>query len=410
MPAFSVMIKPAGPMCNLACRYCFYTEKKSLYPRSGSYRMSEEVLEAFVRQYLNSQEVPEVQFCWQGGEPTLAGIEFFRRTVALQKRYSDGKKVTNAFQTNGILLNDEWCRFFTERDFLVGLSIDGPREVHDRYRCDRQGRGTFDAVMRAVATLKRHGIRFNTLTVVNDVNVRQPLAVYRFLKEIGDGFMQFIPLVERRPNEEARALGLNLGLPPLPGQEYQDMDIMPWSVHPARLGEFYVQIFDEWVRHDVGRYFVQLFDEALGSWLGVGTALCQFAPTCGRTVALEHHGDLYACDHYVYPEYMLGNILTEPLPQLLASERQRRFGRHKLDLLPNECLSCAVRFACNGDCPKHRFARTADGQPGLSYLCPAYKRIFTHMDPYMQCMARLLAAGRSPADVMALVRELDSRK
>jgi uncharacterized protein len=410
MPAFSVMIKPAGPMCNLACTYCFYAEKKSLYPRSESYRMSDEVLETFVRQYLNFQEVPEVQFCWQGGEPTLMGIDFFKRAVELQRTYADGKTVTNAFQTNGILLNDEWCRFFTEQNFLVGLSIDGPREVHDRYRRDRQGRGSFDAVMKAVGVLKKHGTGFNTLTVVNDVNVGQPLAVYRFLKEIGDGFMQFILLVERRPDDGARALGLNLGLPPLPRREDPGLGVMPWSVHPTRLGDFYVQIFDESVRHDVGRYFVQFFDEALGSWLGAEASLCQFAPVCGRTVALEHNGDLYACDHYVYPEYKLGNILAEPLPQLLGSERQRKFGRDKFDLLPNQCLSCAVRFACNGECPKHRFARTADGQPGLSYLCPAYKRIFTHMDPYMHCMARLIAAGRPAAAVMALVREHDSRK
>ena len=410
MPAFSVMIKPTGPLCNLACRYCFYVEKKSLYRQTQSYRMSDEVLETFVRQYLSSQEVPEVQFCWQGGEPTLLGIDFFRRAVELQRRYANGKTFSNAFQTNGILLNDEWCRFLSEQGFLVGLSIDGPREVHDRYRRDRQGRGSFDAVMKAVEMLKKHGTRYNTLTVVNDVNVRQPLAVYRFLKEIGDGFMQFVPLVERRPNDVAGALGLNLGLPPRLKQGDQGLRVMPWSVHPGRLGEFYVQIFDEWVRHDVGRHFVQFFDEALGSWLGAETALCQFAPVCGRAVVLEHNGDLYACDHYVYPDYKLGNILAEPLPELLASEGQCRFGRDKLDLLPNQCLDCPVRFACNGDCPKHRFARTADGQPGLSYLCPAYKRIFTHMDPYMRCMARLIVGGRPPANIMAHVLECGREK
>lgn len=269
--------------------------------------MPHDVLEAYVRQYIASQDLPEVMFFWQGGEPTLLGIDFFRKVVGLQKRYANGKKINNAFQTNGVLLDDRWGQFLTEHGFLVGLSIDGPEELHNRYRVDKRGRPTFDAVMRGLEFLRKHKTRFNTLTVVHEANSRQPLEVYRFLKEVGEGFMQFIPLVERMPDEEARTLGLKLGMPPVPGKR-QAHQLTPWSVKPKHFGEFYLQIFDEWVRQDVGKVFVQFFDVALGNWMGVGSGLCQFAPTCGHAGAIEHNGDLYGCDHYVYPNYRLGNI------------------------------------------------------------------------------------------------------
>lgn len=362
--------------------------------------MSSEVLEAFVRQYIASQDLPEVVFSWQGGEPTLLGIDFFGKVVELQKKYSNGKNVNNAFQTNGVLLDDRWCEFLTKHGFLVGLSIDGPEELHNRYRVDKQGKPTFDAVMNGIAHLKKHKTQFNTLTVVNDDNSRHPLEVYRFLREVCEGFMQFIPLVERIQDEEAKTLDLKLGMPPGPGKQDGASQVTTWSVKPKRFGEFYIQIFDEWVRQDVGKVFVQFFDVALGNWMGVGSGLCSFAPTCGHASALEHNGDLYACDHYVYPRYRLGNILKTPLTELMESGPQHEFGNGKLDALPKYCLDCDVRFACNGDCPKHRFGRTPDGELGLSYLCAAYNCIFHYMDPFMRFMARMAEMGRPPALVM----------
>lgn len=408
-PQFAVVTKPIGPICNLDCRYCFYLEKGQLFPKNESFRMSQDLLEAFIKQYIESQDTPEVQFSWQGGEPTLLGVGFFRRAVKLQKKYANGRNVTNAIQTNGIVLNDEWCEFLTENRFLVGVSIDGPRELHDRYRVDKRQRPTFDRVMRALELLKKHRAEFNTLTVVNNANSRHPLEVYRFLKEVGEGFMQFIPLVERKPDKRAKKLSLELGLPPVPGERDSLSSVTPWSVKPNQFGEFYVRIFDEWVRHDVGKYFVQFFDVALGNWMGLGSSLCSFAEKCGYAGALEHNGDLYACDHYVYPEYKLGNILDRPVGELLDSDRQRKFGSDKIDTLPRYCRECEVRFACNGECPKHRFIHTPDGKPGLNYLCPAYKRIFKHMDPYMQIMARLVRSRREAAQIVEYLAEQDKR-
>ncbi len=407
---YAIITKPIGPICNMGCRYCFYLEKKQLFGDHGSFRMSPGVLETFIRQYLALRDVPEVQFVWQGGEPTLLGVQFFRMVVELQGKYANGKNVTNAIQTNGILLDDEWCEFLTEYGFLVGLSIDGPRELHDRYRVDKGGKPTFDAVMRALEFLKKHNTQFNTLTVVSDANSRHPLEVYRFLKEVGEGYMQFIPLVERKPDAEAEALGLKLSLPPVPGDENHTSPVMPWSVTPKQFGEFYVQIFDEWVRQDVGTYFVQFFDGALGNWMGVGSGVCHFAPKCGHAGALEHNGDLYACDHYVYPKYKLGNILEKPLDELMDSDKQRKFGSDKLDMLPQYCRECDVRFACNGECPKHRFMQTPGEEPGLNYLCPAYKHIFGHMAPYMEIMAGLVRSGRGAAQVMEYVAGENRRK
>ena len=354
-----------------------------------------EVLESFIRQYIECQDTPEVQFAWQGGEPTLLGIDYFRSVVSLQEKYAGGKTVTNTIQTNGTLLTDDWCHFFKKHGFLVGLSIDGPRELHDRYRVKGNGRPTFDTVMSGLALLRKQKVSFNTLTVVNDHNSLQPLEVYRFLKRIGEGHMQFIPAVERLPDDAAENLGLGLAIPPFTGDTAGSSRLTPWSVSPKRLANFYISIFDEWVRHDVGTVFVQFFDVALGNWLGAGSGLCHFSPKCGMAGALEHNGDLYSCDHYVYPKYKLGNIMETPLSELMESVTQRRFGSAKLDSLPECCKVCEVRPACHGDCPKHRFAETPDGGPGLSYLCKAYKEIFNHMAPYLKVMADLVQAGRA---------------
>jgi uncharacterized protein len=402
---FQVMAKPFGASCNLHCTYCFYTEKENLYDEPAPFRMSSEILENFIRQYIKSQDAPEVQFAWQGGEPTLLGIDYFRSVKAYQEKYAGDKKIANSIQTNGTLLTDDWCRFFKEHGFLVGLSIDGPRKLHDRYRVKRNGRPTFNKVMSGVELLRKHKVSFNTLTVVNDHNSRQPLEVYRFLKRIGDGHMQFIPIVERLPDEAAEKLGLALAIPPFTGALVESPRLTPWSVTPKQLANFYIRIFDEWVQYDVGTVFVQFFDVALGNWLGVGTGLCQFSPTCGMAGALEHNGDLYSCDHYVYPKHKLGNIMETPLAELMQSKTQLRFGRAKLDSLPECCKVCEVRPACHGDCPKHRFAKTPDGGPGLSYLCQAYKEIFSLMAPYLSVMANLIRSGRPAPDVMRVLRQ-----
>ncbi len=406
---FQVMVKPAGAACNLRCTYCFYTEKENLYGGNTRFRMPPEVLERFVRQYIDAQDAPEVHFAWQGGEPTLLGLDFYQSVVALQARYAGNKKITNALQTNGTRLTGDWCRFLQKHDFLVGLSIDGPRELHDRYRTRAGGLPTFEAVAAAAQRLKRYNVVFNTLTVVNAHNARRPLEVYRFLKTIGDGHMQFIPAVERLPDEAAEALGLGLAMPPEEDRGSGNR-LAPWSVSPRRLADFYIHIFDAWVRNDVGRVFVQFFDVALGNWMGAGSGLCQFAPTCGRAAVLEHNGDLYACDHYVYPRYKLGNIMETPLTELMASATQLAFGRAKQDRLPRYCQTCAVRPACHGDCPKHRFVPTPDGEPGLSYLCPAYKAIFDHMAPYLHTMAELIQAGRPAAEIMGVIRQPPARR
>lgn len=406
---YAIIAKPIGPTCNLECKYCFYLEKRHLMKRNTSLHMPNEVLEAFIKQYINSQDFSEVVFSWQGGEPTILGVNFFRKVVELQKKYSDGKKISNVLQTNGVLLDDTWCEFLTENHFLVGLSIDGPRELHDRFRVDKQQRPTFDRVMKGIEFLKKHRTQFNTLTVVNDINSRHPLKVYRFLKEVSDGFMQFIPAVERKPEKKARKLGLDLSMPPGQGTENNESSVTTWTVRPAQFGEFYIQIFDEWVRGDVGKVFVQFFDVALSNWMGLGSGLCNFAPTCGRASVLEHNGDLYACDHYVYPQYKLGNILDTPLDKLMGSDFQCQFGLNKLELVAQECVDCDVRFACNGDCPKHRFLRTSRGEQKLSYLCPAYKRVFRHMDHYMQVMARMVSSGKEASLTMDYVAEVDRR-
>lgn len=397
---FHVLTKPIGPICNLECKYCFYLEKEKLYPGEDSWRMSDAVLEKYVREYIRSQPVAEINFAWQGGEPTLLGVNFFRKVVALQKKFADGKTISNAIQTNGTLLDDEWCEFLAAEKFLVGLSVDGPRELHDRYRVDKNQKPTFDKVMRGLEFLKKHRVDFNTLTVVNRANSQSPLEVYRFLKSIGSEFLQFIPLVERTGNPET---SLPLAEPPLPNDAPTSSSVTEWSVRAEDYGHFLCAIFDEWVRRDVGTTFVQLFDTALGNWMGLGSSLCVFAEKCGAALAIEHNGDLYSCDHYVYPRYKLGNVMNHSLGAMLNSPAQIKFGNDKLDALPKFCRACEVRFACNGECPKHRFIATPDGEAGLNYLCPAYKKFFDHIDPHMKTMARLLQAERAPSEIMALL-------
>lgn len=402
---FHILTKPIGPICNLDCKYCFYLEKQNLYPNERQWRMSDEVLEEYTRQYIRSQPSGEVFFAWQGGEPTLLGVDFFRKAVALQKRFAGGKTISNALQTNGTLLDGEWCDFLAKEKFLVGLSIDGPRELHDKYRVDKGQKPTFDAVMRGLELLKKHGAEFNTLTVVNRANSQQPLEVYRFLKNIGSQFLQFIPLVERSAPANLKSDGLTFSAPPdLTAPDDSRSPVTEWSVEAAQYGTFLCTIFDDWVRRDVGKVFVQLFDVALGNWMGLGSSLCVFAEKCGAALAIEHNGDLYSCDHYVYPKYHLGNLMNRNLGEMAHAPQQIKFGNDKLDLLPRFCRECEVRFACNGECPKHRFTKTPDGEDGLNYLCPAYKKFFNHIDPHMRTMAILLQDGRAPADIVGMLK------
>jgi uncharacterized protein len=368
--------------------------------------MPAEVLERYIRDYIQQQNVPEIGFAWQGGEPTLLGVEFFRNVVEIQRRYADGKTISNALQTNGTLLDDEWCEFLRQENFLVGISIDGPRKLHDIYRVDTKQQPTFDDVMRGLRCLQKHQTQFNTLTVVNRQNSREPLEVYRFLKQIGSTYLQFIPLVERSAGVQLTLRGLKLAGPHVPGAADDAGGVTPWSVEAKQFGEFLCAIFDEWVRRDVGRIYVQLFESAVGQWMGIPSSMCVFAETCGRALALEHNGDLYSCDHFVYPEYFLGNILDAAMSALVDSPRQKKFSRDKADTLPRYCRECDVRFACNGECPKHRFLRTPDGEDGLNYFCKAYKRFFHHIDPYMNVMGliRQQESGRGSASLGAPAR------
>jgi uncharacterized protein len=376
--SFNVMAKPAGPLCNLDCTYCFYLEKKNLYPSQKNFSMPLNILEKFIRQYIEGQDADIISFTWQGGEPSLLGVDYFKKAVKLQKKYADGKRIENSFQTNGILLNDEWCSFFAENKFLVGLSVDGPEILHNTFRKYNNGLPTFDKVMKGLGYLKKHNVSFNTLTVVNKRNSYFPLEVYNFLKEIGSHYIQFIPVVERNAD-----------------------GVTSWSVEPHQYGTFLCEIFDEWVKEDVGKYYIQIFDVSLESWLGYEQGLCVFNKTCGRAVVLEHNGDVFSCDHYVYPEYQLGNINKNSIRDLVFSEKQVQFGEEKRSRLSQYCLNCEVLFACNGGCPKNRFIKTPDGEESLNYLCPSYKKFFSHIDPYMKFMANEFLHMRPPANVMS---------
>jgi uncharacterized protein len=399
MKPFHIMAKPYGPICNLDCTYCYYLEKENLYAASGrDYRMSDGVLEAFIQQHIAAQPDEAASFTWQGGEPTLLGIPFFERVLELQKKYGGGKAIENSLQTNGTLLDDTWGEFLARNRFLVGLSIDGPEHLHDAYRVDKGGQPTHARVLRGLEILKKHGVEFNTLTVVNRKNSYHAREVYRFLKAIGSHYLQFIPIVEQVA-EKADPNGLVLIKP----FSQQKASVSEWSVEPLQFGKFLTDVFDEWVLSDVGRTYVQTFDVALEAWSGLTPSLCVFAPTCGRAAVMEHNGDLYSCDHFVYPENKLGNILTKPLGGLMSTPQQARFGNAKAQL-PSDCRSCDVRFACNGECPKHRFLTTSSGEYGLNYLCAGYKHFFHHVDPYMRFMANELRAERAPARVMTWAR------
>jgi uncharacterized protein len=412
-----VMAKPTGPLCNLDCSYCFYLEKEKLYPRTTNWEMREDVLESYIRQYVESQPQETVSFAWQGGEPTLLGISWFENVLRLQQKYANGKCIENALQTNGLALDADWAEFFAANDFLVGISVDGPRELHDAYRVDKGQQPTFDRVMRGIEHLKTANVRFNTLTVVNRKNSYHPFEVYQFLKQIGSGFMQFIPVVERRSDKPSPQglvlLGPETGGAPRLAVVARRGDylsqVTEWSVEPEIFGDFLCAIFDQWVRSDVGKYFIQLFDVTLELWLGMPPSLCVFSKTCGSALALEHNGDLYSCDHYVYPENKLGNIMKNPMAALARMEQQVSFGQAKRDSLPAYCRGCDVRFACNGECPRHRFMTTPDGEPGLNYLCPAYKQFFHHVAPYMEFMGRELMNHRPPAKVMEYANWADDQ-
>ncbi|GHO90291.1 anaerobic sulfatase maturase [Reticulibacter mediterranei] len=384
-PAFQVMVKPRGSLCNLDCSYCFYLEKEKLYP-GASFRMSDELLEEYIRQYIAAQWVPEVVFAWQGGEPTLMGLEFYRKAVALQQKYRrPGMRILNALQTNGTRLDDPWCAFFREHNFLIGLSLDGPRKLHDAYRVDKGGQPTFDRVMAGLSLLKQHQVEVNVLTCVHTANVDDPLAVYRFLRdEVGARYIQFLPIVERMPATGSQ----------------EETQVSPRSVDGEAYGHFLNTVFDEWVRRDVGQVSVQMFDIALAIWLGEPSGLCIFDETCGQGLAMEHNGDVYACDHFVEPGYLLGNMQIIPLAELAGSVRQRAFGLAKREALPRYCRECPVAFACHGGCPKDRFIQTPDGEPGLNYLCAGYKAFFSHVDAPMKLMSALIRQGRPVTDVM----------
>jgi uncharacterized protein len=407
LPGFHLLAKPVGPVCNLACKYCFYLEKETLYahkPGVSEWALPEAVLEEYIRRYIESQPTPVINFAWQGGEPTLLGVEYFRKVVDLQKKYANGKPIENSLQTNGILLDDAWCEFLAQNRFLIGLSVDGPQELHDCYRVDKAGGPSFDKVLRAAECLKKHKVDFNTLTGVHRRNSLKPLDVYRFLKEAGSGFMQFIPIVERIAADPASDRLL------VSPHSSAAAHVAEWSVEPLQYGKFLCAIFDEWVRNDVGTIFVQLFDVTLASWVGMEPNLCVFQRTCGAAAVLEHNGDVYSCDHYVYPENRLGNILELPVESMLQSPQQVRFGQDKLSRLPRACLACPVRFACNGECPKHRFVSAPDGDENLNYLCPSYKLFFAHVKPYMDFMAAELQAERPPSNIMEWVRRDAAQK
>jgi uncharacterized protein len=388
--AFHVMMKPRGAICNLDCKYCYFLAKEMMYPGSR-FRMADDLLEEYTKQYIEAQQVEIVTFAWQGGEPTLMGLDFFKRAVELQQKYrKPGTRIYNAFQTNGTLLDDEWCRFFRGHDFLIGLSMDGPPELHDFYRVDKGGKPTHAKVLAAAQMMKKHRVEFNILTTVHAGNGEHPLEVYRYLRDVvGTQFIQFIPIVER-DNETGYQ----------EGEEVTDR-----SLTGAQYGEFLCAIFDEWVRRDVGKVYVQIFDVALAAWSGHNPGLCIFEETCGNALAMEHNGDLFSCDHFVEPAYRLGNIQEIPLVEMVASEFQREFGLAKRDTLPRFCRECEVRFVCNGGCPKDRILHTPDGEPGLNYLCDGFKRFFTHIDTPMRFMAAELQQQRAPANIMRVLAD-----
>ena len=389
-----VLAKPSGATCNLACSYCFFLDKELLYPNSN-FRMSDDVLENYIQQLIETHRSNQVTVAWQGGEPTLMGVDFYRKAIAYQEKFRrPGMTFENTMQTNGTLLDDEWCQFFKENNYLIGLSLDGPRHLHDAHRVDKGGAPTFDKVMRGLRLLQKHGVEYNILVTVNRITGDYPKEIYRFLRdEVGTSWIQFIPVIERMNPD-----GLNL-------MQVGDQ-VSHRSVRPEQFGRFLIQVFDEWVQNDVGKIYVQTFEAALRSWLQMDTSgMCVFDKTCGYGLALEHNGDLYSCDHFVETDYLLGNIKEEHMLQMVGSDEQTKFGQDKYDSLPKYCLECPVLFACNGECPKNRFIETPEGEAGLNYLCAGYKAFFQRVDEPMKIMAALLRSNRPAADVMGILKE-----
>ena len=392
-----VMAKPIGSVCNLACKYCYYLEKSHLYADEQKQRslMTDETLEEFIRQYILSQTQAQVLFTWHGGEPLMRPVSFYKRALALQREYGGGRLIDNCIQTNGTLLTDEWCQFFKENNWLVGVSIDGPQDLHDEYRRARGGQPSFRKVMHGIELLEKHGVEWNAMGVVNDFNADYPLDVYHFYKEIGCHYIQFTPIVERIVrHSDGRHLASMA--------DEAEGELADFSVRQGQFAHFATTIFDEWVKHDVGQVYVQLFDSTLACWVGEAPGVCSMAATCGHAGVIEHNGDVYACDHFVFPEYRLGNIHHDSIAAMMYSDRQRAFGNAKRDALPSQCKACKWLFACNGGCPKDRFAKADDGTRGLNYLCHDYRRFFAHVAPYMDFMAEELRNQRPPANVMAV--------
>ena len=392
-----VMLKPVGALCNLACDYCYYLEKSKLYEHNPRHVMSDELLKRFIKEYIESQTIAQVNFTWHGGETLMRPLSFYKRAVELQKEYGRGREIDNSIQTNGTLLTDEWCEFFKENNFLVGISIDGPQEFHDEYRRNKMGAPSYHKVMQGIQLLKKHGVQYNCMAVVNDFNADYPLEFYRFFKDIGCEFLQFTPIVERLKNTTSSPKA------GLASAKDKEAELADFSVSPQQWGNFLCTIFDEWVRHDVGRIFIQTFDSTLANWVGEQPGVCTMAKTCGHAGVMEFNGDVYSCDHFVFPEYKLGNINNEPLATMMYSEKQLKFGADKFDKLPPQCRECNVLFACNGECPKNRFAYDKYGKYGLNYLCEGYYKFFNHVAPYMDFMKTELLAKRPPANVMKWV-------
>lgn len=387
-----VMLKPAGSLCNLACKYCYYLEKQKLYPLDKSKVISDALLEEFIKQYIEAQTMPQVLFTWHGGETLMRPISFYKHALELQKRYAYGRQIDNCIQTNGTMLTDEWCEFFKENNFLVGVSIDGPQEFHDEYRRTRSGKPSWHEVMKGISLLQKHGVEWNALAVINDFNADYPKEFYHFFKDLGCRYIQFTPVVERTVK---RADGLTLA----PGMQ-EGGEVTDFSVTSEQWGNFLCTLYDEWVKQDVGEIFIQLFDATLANWAGVPPGVCSMSGECGHAAVMEFNGDVYSCDHFVYPEYRLGNIRQQTLTGLMYSDRQRNFGKLKTGTLTRQCRECRFLFACHGECPKNRFVRDVYGELGHNYLCAGYRKFFEHVAADMDFMKAELDAQRPPSNIM----------
>ncbi len=399
---FNVIVKPIGPVCNMDCKYCFYTEKHALFPKDHDYRISDQVLEAFIQKYIESQPLSPVPFIWQGGEPTLLGADFFRKVVRLQNKYAQGKQITNSLQTNGTLLDDSWCEFLAQNNFLVGISLDGFQDIHNVYRTGVKGHPTFDAVMSGLECLKKHKVEFNVLCCIAKHNSKKPIDVYQFFKEQGIQYIQFIPIVERYADNTAAQLGLRFASPLSTGQNISSTKVTQWTVTPSDYGDFLIKIFNQWIRSDVGSVFIMNFEWALSSFVNGFSPACTFSENCGKCLVMEHNGDVYSCDHYVYPDYRLGNILNTNLKEMAESQKHLQFGKDKQMSLPTRCRKCDVLFACHGGCLKHRFVKPRNSHSNISYLCEGYKRFFKHITPYMKKMRQLIRQGKPAEMIMDL--------